>query len=590
MAQEVPTLYTLAVQAAVNDCSNCKFCKKAFRELPDNALFDFYERMFVEKRLCILVNEFNNLDILQRMLRMRHKRRSLLKNFQMLIDHCPGMINNIVTCYQKLASGLAKDSLFDRVKCIQFGLRVGTFFKEGGWFFGSLYVLNIVDELCKSTEKSTNISLLLLNCLYIRLYVESYYSLTNTQSTFDEIMGILEDLKSSNNLPNLAGMYGVFAAMYFQKSEYDQAYIWSRKAVQNLNKDVPKRVIIDILRFASKSCIVKRQLRQAELLIKQAMSLSSKMFEIDGHPRHSDVLMDYGFYLLNSDCITASVTHYRKALNIRKEIFEKNNILVAIAYDDLSYAQYVYEYSSGNFYNPRDNVERAIRIMEKLLPNDHILLASAKKVKALILEEIALDMRQSNSYGHQREYLAEAEELHKSALEIWQKSFGEYNVQTAKHYGNLGRLYQTMMLFQEAEEMHLKAIEIKEKLLGPDDFEVGLSIGHLASLYNYHMKRYSDAEKLYLRSINISLNLFGPTYSGLEYDYRGIIHVYTELEDYDNMAKYSALMLRWSEYRKDGEIISYPDVPDELDDLIKGFFNLEIEHSEEKNEIRLNLN
>jgi len=60
--------------------------------------------------------------------------------------------------------------------------------------------------------------------------------------------------------------------------------------------------------------------------------------------------------------------------------------------------------------------------------------------------------------------------------------------------------------------MHQKAIKIKTDLLGAFDYEVGLSIGHLASLYNYQMKKYRDAEKLYLRSIDISkcklLNLF----------------------------------------------------------------------------------
>ena len=53
--------------------------------------------------------------------------------------------------------------------------------------------------------------------------------------------------------------------------------------------------------------------------------------------------------------------------------------------------------------------------------------------------------------------------------------------------------------------MHLKAIEIKERLLGVDDYEVALSVGHLASLYNYDMKKYQDAEKLYLRSIKIGM-------------------------------------------------------------------------------------
>ena len=51
--------------------------------------------------------------------------------------------------------------------------------------------------------------------------------------------------------------------------------------------------------------------------------------------------------------------------------------------------------------------------------------------------------------------------------------------------------------------MHKKAIEIKDRLLGSGDYEVALSVGHLASLYNYDMKKYQEAEQLYLRSIAI---------------------------------------------------------------------------------------
>ena len=87
--------------------------------------------------------------------------------------------------------------------------------------------------------------------------------------------------------------------------------------------------------------------------------------------------------------------------------------------------------------------------------------------------------------------------------------------------------WQTMLRYDEAEKMHLKAIEIKEAILGKEDYEVALSVGHLASLYNYDMKQYFKAERLYLRSIMIGRKLFGPTYSGLEYDYRGLIKVMT---------------------------------------------------------------
>lgn len=189
--------------------------------------------------------------------------------------------------------------------------------------------------------------------------------------------------------------------------------------------------------------------------------------------------------------------------------------------------------------------------MEKILPKDHLLLASAKRVKALILEEIALDMRGDiSNQPIQQKFLTESELLHKEALALSHKSFGENNVQTAKHYGNLGRLYQSMQLYDQAEKMHLKAIAIKQQLLGPDDYEVGLSLGHLASLYNYHMKKYKEAEALYLKSIAISLAAFGDLYSGLEYDYRGLINVYSELQDFHKLMHYSQTMRDWKMRRE----------------------------------------
>jgi len=88
----------------------------------------------------------------------------------------------------------------------------------------------------------------------------------------------------------------------------------------------------------------------------------------------------------------------------------------------------------------------AIDIMEKLLPPNHLMLASAKRVKALILEEIAIDNASTPLSEH--DLLRKSEGLHLSALQLAKTAFGERNVQTAKHYGNLGRLYQSMRKFQ----------------------------------------------------------------------------------------------------------------------------------------------
>jgi len=103
--------------------------------------------------------------------------------------------------------------------------------------------------------------------------------------------------------------------------------------------------------------------------------------------------------------------------------------------------------------------------------------------------------------------------------------------------------------------MHLKAIQIKESLLGLEDYEVALSVGHLASLYNYDMEQYNKAEQLYLRSIKIGRQLFGPSYSGLEYDYRGLIQVYQMTTNFEKFVEFNTVLQDWKLKRdeKDAE-------------------------------------
>lgn len=166
------------------------------------------------------------------------------------------------------------------------------------------------------------------------------------------------------------------------------------------------------------------------------------------HQKYADALLDYGFFLLNVDTFFQSVNAYKEALDIKRHIFGHRNFHVAIAHEDLSYAYYVHEYSSGDFQCAREHIEKAIDIMKELVPSNHLRLASAKRVKALLLEEIALDKMVSHNGNDDEGLLLQSEELHKRALQLSLEAFGEYNVQTAKHYGNLGRLYQTMNKFE----------------------------------------------------------------------------------------------------------------------------------------------
>lgn len=99
--------------------------------------------------------------------------------------------------------------------------------------------------------------------------------------------------------------------------------------------------------------MIKRQFQKAGLLIRQAVCLANEFCTPDRHPCYADSLIDYGFYLLNFDSISLSVQIYHEALEYRKSIFGEDNIHTAVAHEDLAYALYVHEYSSGNFTKAR---------------------------------------------------------------------------------------------------------------------------------------------------------------------------------------------------------------------------------------------
>lgn len=560
------TLYQLSASAIAN-----KFlCMRRYlTDLPNEMLFDIYHQLYKEKRLCLLGIDFSNLEIFSKMLTVTSRRTGLLQICQALIDHGIQVIEELAMSY---CLG-AREDVDNPEKVINLGLRIGGFFSDGGWYAKSEQVLVACKELCLAHNDNWCRT---LECYRKLLHVQAAYCVFSQASkTYQLAVDLLTQIKDAGyKYYNCAAIYTEFSILFYMKSEYDEAYRWSIKALKELNHTLSARVIVDVLRQAAKSCILKREFQRAGLLIREAVHHAREVFGTN-HPMYSNVLTDYGFYWLNFDNIINSVNLYKEALAIKIEIFGRMNLHVALAHEDLAYAFYVYEYRSGEFPEASVHIERAIAIMLNLLHADHLLLASAKRINALILEEIALDS--TSTPLSKQNLLFKAECLHLSALQSAREAFGEINVQTAKHYGNLGRVYQSMRKCKEAEAMHLKAIHIKEELLGPDDHEVGLSIGHLASLYNYHMNRYRDAEKLYHRSIKISLKLFGKSYSGLEYDYHGLLYVYMKLNEYEKVLEYENILNNWKMLRDKHVESEEPPIdpkgrPQPIRNVIKTFF------------------
>lgn len=568
------SLYSLAVRRVVlafDSFDRATIC----RQLTESMRFDIYWEMFCDsinnvddvaklKRFQCLQSELAKLDVFLALLRVGHRRVDLHEMFEG-VNECTLQQQSEEAEVELLADHLSSKMGHElrRVpymevtnKMLDTALNFASFLIDGSWYVAAQSVLVSIVMVNEGDEKKLRSKRLDVECHTKLLHtVSSYCLFPLAESAFDHLKKAIAQGNCTGI--NLAGPYSEFSSYCFVRSQYQDAFEWSLKAVKLLHNDLPPKVIVDTLRQASKASVVRRQFAKAEILIQEAVLLAREIYG-ECHPKYADCLVDYGFYLLNVDGVAKSVQAYETALKVREKCFGPNNLHVAIGHEELAYASYVFEYNTGRFDVAKRHAEKSLTIMARVVPANHLLLASSQRVLALILEEIAIDHVDKD---YSKEILSRAEHLHLSALKLTIGAFGEMNVQTAKQYGNLGRLYQTMEKYTEAENMHLNAIRIKESLLGRDDYEVALSIGHLASLYNYDLAQYDKAERLYLRSIDIGVKLFGPSYSGLEYDYRGLIRVYHERQDLNNYLTYAHKLRDWKDLRDAREGEHNPQTP-----------------------------
>ncbi|KAL8576087.1 hypothetical protein ACOMHN_001437 [Nucella lapillus] len=354
--------------------------KRDINTLPEDVQFDIYHGLFTQNKQCQLYMEFSQLKVFSRILRVNNKRAKLHYMFQYLMDHNPDLIETLTQQFSQQMAECPVGSHADLVKCLHAGHALGSFFSEAGWFKHS----EIVYEECLATvDKDTSEASLFRALEYsVRLFhVQNancrYKAATQTCT---KTFAIVESLSAQGFTVNCAILYAEQCALLFAQSLYDEAFKACFSALRELNSSVTVRTVVDVLRQCAKACVVKREFKKAEVLIKLAVHQAREQFGIE-HPKYADALLDYGFFLLNVDAISSAVTVYQLALSIRMKVFGGNNLHVAIAHEDLAYATYVFEYSTGKFKDARDHAQKAIDILCHILPQDHLLLSSSKRVK-----------------------------------------------------------------------------------------------------------------------------------------------------------------------------------------------------------------
>jgi len=111
-------------------------------------------------------------------------------------------------------------------------------------------------------------------------------------------------------------------------------------------------------------------------------------------------------------------------------------------------------------------------------------------------------LNQAGYYLYIRARYAEAEPLHRRALEIREAALGPNHPDTATSLNNLGVLLRVQGRYGEAELLLRRALEIREAALGPNHLDTAISLNNLA-LVLQDQGRYGEAEPLHRRALEI---------------------------------------------------------------------------------------
>ncbi|MCP4663025.1 MAG: tetratricopeptide repeat protein, partial [bacterium] len=137
----------------------------------------------------------------------------------------------------------------------------------------------------------------------------------------------------------------------------------------------------------------------------------------------------------------------------------------------------------------------------RLLP--HVLaLVGLPEAKELEIEETGHLLNSAAGYLWNRARYAEAEPLFERAIKIREKALGEEHPLVAKSLNNLALLYRDQGRLAEAESLFERSLKIREKALGDEHPQVAQSLENYALLLR-DTERTSEAEEMEARARTI---------------------------------------------------------------------------------------
>ena len=205
--------------------------------------------------------------------------------------------------------------------------------------------------------------------------------------------------------------------------------------------------------------------------------------------------------------------HHKKALVIRKEIYDEDHRDVAASYN---YLGIVYR-KLDQYSEAKENHEKALVIRKKIYGQRHCEVATSYSN----LGTIYCDLGQ----------YSEAKEYGEKALNIRIESYGEHHCDVAESYSNLGNVYLGLDSYTEAKENYEKALNIRREIYGEHHSDVAASYNNLGIAYK-KLDQHSEAKKNHKNALVIRKEIYGEHHCDVAQSYNNLGNVYVSLGQY----------------------------------------------------------
>ncbi len=245
-------------------------------------------------------------------------------------------------------------------------------------------------------------------------------------------------------------------------------------------------------------------------------------------------LNDAGIMAINLGFTDKAIEYYQKILATNNQSENKENIDLAVCYNNL-----------GEAYRSKEENAKAIEYYEQAIYIDTAKFGDAYWKLGTYYSNLGLAYDSTGKYDA-------AIECYEKALSIYKDTIGEESENAAKALNNLGLAYYRKGLYDDAVATCEKALSVYQKLYPgghPDMAACNNSIG----LVYYATGKFDEAIVCFEKALEISIKYYGTTHPNIATWYNNLGLAYDGKKEYDTAIDYykAALDIDKQHYTED---------------------------------------